>query len=258
MLLLADHDGADSAGQPWAGRRFTPNAFSHDDGSIPAALAEALRRFRHGDGGQREVVDALRGARLLIPLVAHLGESGENEQGLTIDKSQELSIITVKGPDGRTVMPVFSSAAAMQAWNPTARPIPSDGVKVALAAASEETDLVVLDPTSETEFVIRRPALWAIAQAQPWTPSPDDPEVLREFQLVSEREIAVTGVRIAPGDADARLAGPELVVRVELMQGLTETELNAVLSRLASRWAASEIIATRVDSLTVQLVGSQT
>lgn len=245
--------GADSAGQPWAGRSFQPNASSGDDGSAPERLIESLRRFRAGEVGEAEVVDAFRDSRLLIPLVAHLGEAGENEHGQLVDKSQELSIVTVTGPDGRTVLPVFSSVQAMSAWNRTARPIPADGVRVALAAASEQTDVVVLDPTSSTEFAVRRPALWAIAQSQPWTPSFADPLVRDAFERSIEQELAVVSVRLRAGDPEAKLAGSELVVELGLLQGLTQQELDAVLARLAQRWAADEVIATRVDSLAVSL-----
>ncbi|MGK9148561.1 SseB family protein [Plantibacter flavus] len=245
--------GTDSAGQPWAGRSFQPNASSSDDGSAPELLIESLRRFRAHEVGESEVVDAFRGSRLLIPLVARLGEAGENERGQVIDKSQELSIVTVTGPDGRTVLPVFSSVTAMSAWNRTARPIPADGVRVALAAASEQTDVVVLDPTSETEFAVRRPALWAIAQAQPWTPSFADPDVARAFEASIASELAVVTVRLRAGDPEAKLAGSELVVELGLLEGLTQQELDAVLGRLAQRWAADEVIATRVDSLAVSL-----
>lgn len=245
--------GTDSAGQPWAGRSFQANTSSSDDGSAPERLIEALRRFRSLEVGEAEVVDAFRESRLLIPLVAHLGEAGENEQGQVIDKSQELSIVTVTGPDGRTVLPVFSSVSAMSAWNRTARPIPADGVRVALAAASEQTDVVVLDPTSETEFAIRRPALWAIAQSQPWLPSFSDPAVLQAFEASIGSELAVVTVRLRAGDPGAKLVGSELVVELGLIAGLTQQELDAALARLAQRWAADEVIATRVDSLAVSL-----
>lgn len=251
----AHHHGgaADSAGQPWAGRSFQPNASSSDDGSAPERLIESLRRFRAHEVGEAEVVDALRDARLLIPLVAHLGEAGENESGQVVDKSQELSIVTVTGPDGRTVLPVFSSVAAMSGWNAMARPIPADGVRVALAAASEQTDVVVLDPTSDTEFAVRRPALWAIAQSLPWIPSYADPAVAAAFEASIAPELAVVTVRLRPGDPGATLAGSELVVQLGLLEGLTQQELDAVLARLAQRWAADEVIATRVDSLAVSL-----
>jgi hypothetical protein len=247
---------ADSAGQPWEGRHFDANTFAGDDGSASEALIAALRSFHARETDASVVVDALRDARLLIPLVAHLGEAGENEHGQLVDKSQELSIVTVEGPDGRNVLPVFSSVAAMQAWNPAARPVPADGARVALAAASEETDLVVLDPTSETEYVIRRPALWAIAKSQPWIPSHLDPEVFEAFAQSISTELAVQDVHLIAGDPDARLVGPELIVSLELAEGLTQEELDAVLARLAHRWAASDTVAVRVDSLRVKLIAS--
>ncbi|MFO7689647.1 MAG: SseB family protein [Cryobacterium sp.] len=248
-----DGPAGDSAGQPWAGRRFDPVADSDDDGMAPAALMSALAAFRAREIGEEHVVDVLRQSRLLIPLVTQLGEAGTNAQGVTIDKTQELSIITVAGPDGRSVLPAFTSAAAMARWNPRARPVPSDAVRVALAAAQEDTELVVLDPTGPDEFVIRRPALWMIAQSLPWTPSYASAAVAAAFADSIVTELAVLGVEVAAGDPQARLAGPELVVRLQLSAGLTQTELDAVLARLASRWSASDVIATGVDSLRVQL-----
>src|SRR5690606_1366485 len=107
-------------------------------------------------------------------------DEGVNEQGLKVDKTQELSIVTVSGPDGRTVLPVFTGVAEMQRWNPQARPVPVDMVRVALAAAEENTELVVVNAASESEFVVRRPALWAIAKGEilDWVPSWADQELL--------------------------------------------------------------------------------
>jgi hypothetical protein len=251
---------SDSAGVPWAGRSFEPNPHATDDGSAPEALMAALRRFRSGDGGQGDVVAAFARSRLLIPLLAELGDGGAEvgAHGLAVDKSQELSIVTVEGPDGRRVLPVFASVEAMSRWNPLARPVPADGVRVALAAADDGTDLVVLDPGSESEFVLRRPAVWAVAQSQTWHPSFDAPEVRAAFERSIGTELSVLGVGLEAGDPDARLSGPELVVRLELVAGLTRDELDAVLQRLAARWAADDAIATLVDSLTVRLVGGAT
>ena len=245
--------GADSAGQPWAGRHFQPNAAASDDGSIDPALEAALAAFGRGETGQAAVADAVRGARLLIPLVAHAGDTGEDADGRLVDKTQELSVVTVAGPDGRSVLPAFTSVSAMTAWNPSARPVPADGARVALAAASEQTELVVLDPTGDTEFVLRRPAVWALGQGRPWRPSFEDEEVAAVFDASIGRELAVHRVRLESGDPGARLVGPELAVVLELAEGLTQEELDAVLARLAARWAADDVIATRVDSLTVRL-----
>lgn len=248
------HPGTDSAGVPWAGRHFEQEASSGDDGSAPEALMQALAQFHAGDGGEQSVVAAIRGSRLLIPLVATLGESGVGEHGHLVDKSAELSIVTVEGPDGRDVLPAFSSVAAMQKWNPKARPVPADAVRVALAAASEQTDLVVLDATSDAEFVIRRPALWAIAQSQSWIPSYLDPEVLAEFMRSAEPESEVVRIELAPGDPHARLAGPELIVSLSLAPGLDQQSLDALLARLQQRWSESPLIAARVDSLALKLL----
>ena len=246
--------GTDSAGVPWEGRRFEQSASSDDDGSAPEKLVEAIRRFHAADLGEDDVLDALRDSRLLIPLVAQLGAEGVNEHGH--DKSQELSIVTVEGPDGRTVLPAFTSVAAMARWNPSARPVPATAGRVALAAASEDTDLVVLDPLSDTEYVIRRPALWALAQSRPWKPSYADTEVLSAFMDAAAPEPAVSAVQLAPGDPGARLAGPELVVQLTLAPGLDKAALDALLARLQQRWASSGLIAERVDSMRLVLAST--
>nr|WP_170857474.1 MULTISPECIES: SseB family protein [unclassified Leifsonia] len=248
---------ADSAGQSWEGRHFEDAPFADDDGSAPPALLAALVAFRAGQAGAEAVVDALRDARLLVPLMAELGEEGENAAGMLVDKTQELSIVTVAGPDGRTVQPVFTSVTALRAWNPAARPVPTAGRRVALAAAAEGTELIVLDPTSETEFVLRRPAVWAVAQGAPWLPSDRDPGVAEAFRASIGPELGVHEVTLVAGDPASRLAGEELVVRLALAAGLTREELDAILARLAQRWAADDVITTRVDSLRVQLVASQ-
>lgn len=248
---------ADSAGVPWAGRSFHENPHSADDGSADPALLAALTEFRAGTGSQRAVVDAYRSARLLIPLVAEKGDPHDGPlgaHGLPVDKTQELSIVTVAAPDGRRVLPVFTSVEAMNRWDASARPVPADGVRTALAAAADDTDLIVIDPGSPTEFVLRRPAVWAIGQQEPWEPSFLSPEVFAGLHESIGGELSVIDLSVEAGDPDARLRGPELVVRLHLMQGLEQEELDAVLSRLAKRWAADDRIAVLVDSLAVKLV----
>ncbi|GAB3278673.1 SseB family protein [Microbacterium lacusdiani] len=250
-------DRADSAGVPWEGRHFEANPHASDDGSADPALLAALTAFRAGDGDQVAVVDALRRARVLIPLVAEKGDEGVGAHGLVVDKTQELSIVTVAAPDGRSVLPVFSSVEALGRWDAKARPIPVEAVRAALAASAEHTDLMVLDPTSDTEFVVRRPAVWAIAQGEPWTPSFADPDVFLGLQESIAGELAVLDLEVEPGDPTARLQGPELVVRLTLMSGLDRTELDAVLARLARRWSTDDRVATLVDSLAIKLASTE-
>lgn len=245
---------ADSAGVPWQGRSFEPNPHAGDDGSADPALLAALEAFAAGAGDAVAVADAYRAARLLIPLVAEAGDLGVAPSGHIVDKTQELSIVTVAAPDGRRVLPVFTSVTALAAWDATARPVPADGVRTALSAAADDTDLIVIDPGSATEFVLRRPAVWAIGQGVPWEPAWRSPEVYAGLQESVGGELGVIDLTVADGDPTGRLRGPELVVGLHLVDGLEKPALDAILQRLATRWAADDRVAVLVDSLTVKLL----
>ena len=244
---------ADSAGVPWEGRSFEENRHAADDGSADPALLAALTPAADSARDQVAIIEAYRSARLLIPLVAEKGDHGVGAHGLEVDKTQELSIVTVAAPDGRRVLPVFTSVDAMAQWDAGARPVPVDGVRTALAAADDDTDLIVIDPGSPTEFVLRRPAAWAIAQGQAWEPSFASPEVFAGIGESIGGELAVIDFAVEAGDPSGRLRGPELVVHLQLLEGLDKAELDAVLARLAARWAADDRVAVLVDSLTVKL-----
>lgn len=241
----------DSAGVPWEGREFHAHRSSGDDGAADPRLIEAIRRFRAGESGVADVVEALHSVRLLVPLIAVRGEEGVGAHGQTVDKTQELSIVTVEGPDGRAVQPVFTSVDAMRAWDAQARPVPVEASRVALAAASEGTELVVLDPGGESEFAVRRPALRSMATGERWTPCFLDEEVLEAFLESARPEPEVSAVVLAPGDPAARLGGPELVVRLGVVAGLDRDRLTSLLTRLQTRWSGHPLIAERVDSLNI-------
>jgi len=248
-------DAADSAGVPWAGRSFQPNPAAGDDGRADPGLAAALAAFGAGEAGPEAVVEALRGARLLVPLLAETGDVGLAPDGHRVDKTQELSLVTVAGPDGRPVLPAFTSVDAMRAWHPEARPVPAEASRVALAAGSDGS-LVVLDPVSPTEFALRAPALAAIATGEAWLPPWTDPAVVAAFAASVEPEAAVLALDLLPGDPLARLAGPELLVRLGLAPGLDAPALEALLGRVQAAWQASEAIASRVDSLRIAVVAA--
>ncbi|MGB3414184.1 MAG: SseB family protein [Microbacteriaceae bacterium] len=257
--MFGSSDHADSAGQPWAGRSFGETSFSGDDGSTPPALIEPLRLLRSDSANYPALIALLAAERVLVPLLAETGDHGINDRGLKVDKTQELSIVTVIGPDGRTVLPVFTSVSEMQHWNAQARPVPVDMIRVALAAAEEDTELVVVNPTSASEFVIRRPALWAIAQSKisEWLPSWADQELLDEFAGIAAQEPHIAGIQLLNGDPEAKLHGPELVVVLALRAGLDREVVNELVQRLSEFWAASTLITERVDSLAVKLIAAQ-
>jgi hypothetical protein len=242
---------SDSAGVPWAGRSFHANPDADDDGAAPPRLIEAIRRFRAGELGVADVVAALHEVRLLLPLLATRGDEGVGAFGQTVDKTQELSLVTAAGPDGRPVLPAFTSVETMRQWNAGARPIPIVVPRIALAVASEGTPLIVVDPGAETMFVARRPSFRALATGERWLPSFEDPAVLQAFLDASAGEESLAAVQLAPGDPTARLAGAELLVQLSVRGGLPEAGLSALIERLGQRWAADELIAERVDSIGV-------
>lgn len=245
---------ADSAGVPWEGRHFEPTAYADDDGSAPPEVEAAIARLRSGAGSPAEVLRALAGTRLLVPLLARLGEAGTNADGLTVDKSADLAVVTVAAPDGRTALPAFTSVEAMRSWNPSARPVPTPAERVALAAAGEGEDLLILDPGSPTEFALRRTAMEALVRGLPWQPAAEDPAIRAAFEQGVEGETAVRSLDVLEGDPASRLLGPEVVLRLALAPGLDAAALEGLLGRLRERWSSSEVVAARVDSLALKLV----
>lgn len=241
---------ADSAGIPWAGRSFEKNPFAEDDGSARQELIEAIKKF-HNDGNPDHVFAEFVKSRLLIPLLAELGESEIGAHGQMVDKSADLSIVTVATPDKKTAIPVFSSVESMRRWNKEARPVPADATRVALAAASEGTTRIILDAGSESEFAIRRCAIAAIAQQKKWSAPHLDDEVKAEFAAGATVENEVVEVSISSGDPKSLLSGSELIVTLLVTPGLANSELEVVLYRIMERWAASQIIAERVDSMSL-------
>lgn len=248
-----ENEKTDSAGQPWAGRRLEPRAEPADDGSADPGLLAALTRFAAGGATAVDVVEAVRTARLLVALVAEAGDVGMAPGGHLVDKTQELSIVTVQAQNGRRVLPAFTSVDTMRAWNPKARPVPAAGPRVALAAASENTELVVIDPVNPTELVLRRPAVRALATGAPWTPPHLDPAVQRAFASSIEGEADAVGIAVENGDPSGRMRADELLVRLALLPGLDQAALESAIARITARWAASAVIADGVDSLALRL-----
>jgi len=244
----------DSAGVPWAGRSFDINPYSADNGEADANLIEAISKFQSGQVGSAEVLRAVGQARLLIPLIANLGEGEQGAHGHQVDKSADLSIVTVLTPDNQRALPVFSSVATMTRWNPDARPVPNNGRKVALAAASEGNTRLVLDPMSETEFVVRRPGIAAVAQDLPWITPANNPEVVEIINNVLAESGSVDSFTLVEGDPSCKLLGQELLVVLYLEPGLSETQLKDLEEGFFEKIANSERFVELVDSVGVKFL----
>lgn len=241
---------ADSAGVPWAGRELSANLFAEDDGTARPELISAIKKF-HQSLDPAEVFTEFAKSRILIPLVAQLGESEIGAHGKTVDKSAELSIVSVQTPDDQVGLPVFSSVEAMKLWNQAARPVPNDAVRVALAAASEGSTRIILDPGSSTEFAFRRAAIAALAQSQAWRAPYLDEAVVAAYQSGVSGEVEVLKIEIGTADPYSRLAGAEVRVLLEVRSGLEKPELEALLQRVTANWSNSAAILTAVDSMSL-------
>ena len=215
------------------------------------------------------MVESLATARVFVPILAQLAEEGEGAAGphgidLHGDKQADMALVTLKAPDGRTAMPVFTSAAALEAWHPEARPVAVYAPRAALSAVAEGAELLVLDPGSELTFVVRRPAVWALAQQRPWTPSYEDPDLAESLGAAAAGFPAVRRVEIHPGGGVASVtangrqlagggAGPELRVLLYLEDGLDAAGVQSIVGALNNDWARNEMFAERVDSIEIKL-----
>lgn len=252
----ADQDGpTDSAGQAWAGRDLRPNPFSGDTGLADAGLLAALGDVAASpldpDAHER-VVAALSGARLYAPIVPMVVDQEVGENGLMSDNSSEMAMVRLQAEDGRECTPGFSGIPPLTAWHPNARPVPIESERLILGAIEAESQLVVLDPGAESSFLLRRPAMFAFVQSQPWTPSWADAEVARRLRAIAESFPWLAKLGVSPGSAAVRLGGPELGISLGVEGDVPQEEVR----RFQEVVAGDEELVAKIDSLAIRLVES--
>lgn len=260
---------ADSAGQSWEGRDLSGGGnplhdFDQDDGLADAGFSAAVDALRRGTGSEEDVVAALATARVFVPVIAALAEGGLGEHGFTEDKEADMALVTIKAPDGRGALPVFTSVAALQEWHPEARPVAVYAPRAALSAVQEQSQLLVVDPGAEATFVVRRPAMWALAQQRPWTPSYRDEslvELLREISIgepIVRRLALSAGSGVACRDRAGEVVpggghGPELRLTLTFSPEADPAEVRAAVGRLQEKLSTTKEFAEAVDSLEMRL-----
>jgi len=144
-------------------KRLLGPAFPDDDGTIPAALADALEEYAASPAAYPSVLAAVADSRLLVPVVAVLGEVEYDEQGLGHDKTSDMATVLLTGADGRQALLAFTSMETMAAWRPDARPVPVPARDAARAARQEQADAVVVDIAGPATFAIEGEDLRAMA-----------------------------------------------------------------------------------------------
>lgn len=137
-------------------RRVIPDpGFADDDGSADAEVAAALAAYDDApEAGHQAALAALQDSRLLVPVVAVLGEVEYDEQGLAHDKTSDMAAVLITGRDGRTALLSFTSTAAMRAWNPEARPVAVTARQAARAALQDRADALLVDVAGPVLFAV--------------------------------------------------------------------------------------------------------
>lgn len=146
-----------------AGRRLQGSAYPDDNGEPDARLAAALAAYAADGGRYVDVLAALLTARLLVPVVAVLGEAETGEDGLVRDKSSDMAVVLMQRADGRKGLLAFSSTGTMRGWDAEARPVPVAARLAAQAALQEGADALVVDIAGPVRVAVEREDLHALA-----------------------------------------------------------------------------------------------
>ncbi|MFD9602222.1 SseB family protein [Streptomyces sp. NPDC059970] len=179
--------------------------YSDDDGTASPALTAALAAWAEDRKAIGPVLEALKGARLLVPVVAVLGEVEEDEKGLRREKTSDMAVPTLQAGD-RRALPAFTSTGSLARWDPQARPVAVPLHQALQAAAHEKADTVVLDLAGPVAFELTGSALLALAEGRTSADPLDDPAVTAAVRDAVAAEPAVLRAHLGPGRADGTLA----------------------------------------------------
>ncbi|MFE4691867.1 SseB family protein [Streptomyces sp. NPDC056749] len=216
--------------------------FSDDDGTASPELTAALAAWAEDRTAVGPVLAALRDARLLVPVVAVLGEVEEGAEtpgrgggGLRREKTSDMAVPTLQAGD-RRALPAFTSTASLARWDPQARPVAVPLHQALQAAAHEKADTVVLDLAGPVAFELTGPVLLALAENRASADPLDDPAVVEAVREAVAAEPAVLRAHLGPGTADGTLAlvlAPDAVVA-------------EAARRVADALSASEVLRARL------------
>lgn len=135
--------------------------FPDDDGLAAENVLSALQSFVQAPGlaTRALVVSQLRGTRLLVPVVAMVVERAADGS----DKKSEIQQVYFESADGRFATLAFTSLAALQKWDPLARPIAQWAELVATNALEIGHDALILDFAESHRIALTKPDLIALS-----------------------------------------------------------------------------------------------
>jgi len=148
-----------------------PNpAFADDHGEPDPQVRAALMAAQQDDDAYLDAVVALCTARLLLPIVASGDEAGD---GPDPDRHAEMAAVLVENPAGERALLAFTGVDALQAWNPTARPVPCTLDDLAATVVETGAAVLLLDGAGPTPFVLGGDLIDALGRGQRLVRLPD-------------------------------------------------------------------------------------
>jgi hypothetical protein len=128
--------------------------FADDRGAGDPALDRVLADHSAGTASSGAVLAVLQDARLLVPVVAVLGEVELDAQGLAHDKTSDMAAILVRAADDSVGLLAFTSLETMARWDPGARPVPVTTATAATAAVQDGAEALLVDLAGPSSYVV--------------------------------------------------------------------------------------------------------
>ena len=148
-------------------RKLPDAAFAGDTGEAAPEVVAALAAYDADPSRYAEALAALQRARLLVPVVAVLGEVEYDDAGLAHDKTSDMAAVLLRGADGRLALLSFTGTSSLAAWNPEARPVPVPAQLAAQAALQDGAAALVVDVAGPVTLVVEGEDLQGLAHG--WT-----------------------------------------------------------------------------------------
>ena len=114
---------------------------------------------------QLSLTAALRAGRVVVAVVAVASETAD-VNGVPVDKTSEMSLVSMIAKDGRRGLLAFTGIDALRAWDPSARPVPVSGVDAARAAIDDDCEALVLDVAGPRMQVVPEVALLSLLDVE--------------------------------------------------------------------------------------------
>lgn len=218
--------------RPVALKNIPEPGFSDDDGTADPRLSAALSAYA-GGAGEGEVLTALRGARLLVPVVALLGEVETGPDGLRREKTSDMAVPTIQAADGRRALPAFTSTDALARWRPDARPVAVPLTQALQALAHERADTLLIDMAGPVPYALSGPALRAVAEGRDFGDPLADPAVREAVRAAVAAEPGVVRAHLVPADTSDGTLGLVLA---------PDAAVQEVAQRVATALAGDDVL----------------